>query len=71
MQGAACADDSIAAPIIYASAGQTSVMVPYGVSGRTTTNIRVVYSGVQSDAIPYNVVAAGPGVYTANSSGSG
>jgi uncharacterized protein (TIGR03437 family) len=63
--------DGIVAPILYASAGQTSVMVPYGVSGRTTTNMRITYSGVQSDAIPYNVVAAGPGVYTANSSGSG
>jgi uncharacterized protein (TIGR03437 family) len=63
--------DSIAAPVIYASAGQTSVMVPYGVAGRQTTNIRVVYSGVQGDAIPYNVIAAGPGIYTANSSGTG
>jgi uncharacterized protein (TIGR03437 family) len=46
-------------------------MVPYGVAGRATTNIRVVYSGVQSDTIAYNVVAATPGIYTANASGSG
>lgn len=63
--------DNIAAPIIYARADQTSVMVPYGVAGRTTTSIRIVYSGVQSDAIPYNVLAAAPGVYTANASGTG
>jgi uncharacterized protein (TIGR03437 family) len=63
--------DNIAAPIIYARADQTSVMVPYGVAGRATTNIRVVYSGVQSDTIAYNVVAATPGIYTANASGSG
>jgi uncharacterized protein (TIGR03437 family) len=63
--------DSVAAPIIYTSAGQTSVMVPYGISGRATTNIRVVYSTVQSDAISYNVATAAPGVYTANSAGTG
>jgi uncharacterized protein (TIGR03437 family) len=63
--------DNIPAPIIYARTDQTSVMVPYGVAGRTTTNIRIVYTGVQSDAIPYNVVAAAPGIYTANSSGTG
>ena len=63
--------DNVPAPILYARADQTSVMVPYGVSGRTTTNMRIVYSGVQSDVIPYNVAAATPGIYTANSSGSG
>jgi uncharacterized protein (TIGR03437 family) len=63
--------DNTPAPIVYVSANQTSVMVPYGVAGRATTNIRVVYKGVQSDPITYNVVATAPGVYTANAAGSG
>jgi uncharacterized protein (TIGR03437 family) len=63
--------DGTAAPIIYASATQTSVMVPYGVAGRTTTNIVVEYSGVQSATLAYNVVAAAPGLYTLNSQGTG
>jgi uncharacterized protein (TIGR03437 family) len=63
--------DNTPAPIIYASSGQTSVMVPYGVSGRTTTNIVVEYSGVQSTALTYNVVASAPGVYTLNQQGTG
>jgi uncharacterized protein (TIGR03437 family) len=63
--------DGIAAPIIYASAGQTSVMVPYGVAGRPSTSIRIIYQGVQSDAITYNVTGSAPGIYTANASGSG
>lgn len=63
--------DGTAAPILYASANQTSVMVPYGVSGRATTNIRIVYKGVASDPITYNVVSSAPGIYTANSAGSG
>jgi uncharacterized protein (TIGR03437 family) len=63
--------DGVAAPIIYASAGQTSVMVPYGVFGRTTTSVVVEYSGVQSTALTYNVVLASPGIYTQNSQGTG
>jgi uncharacterized protein (TIGR03437 family) len=63
--------DNVAAPIIYASAGQTSVMVPYGVFGRTTTNIVVEYSGVQSTALTYNVALSSPGVYTLNQQGTG
>ena len=63
--------DGTAAPVIYASAGQTSVMVPYGVAGRTTTAIVVEYSGVQSSPLSYNVTATAPGVYTQNSQGTG
>jgi uncharacterized protein (TIGR03437 family) len=63
--------DGTAAPIIYASATQTSVMVPYGVAGRNTTIIVVEYSGVQSAPLTYNVVAAAPGVYTLNAQGTG
>jgi uncharacterized protein (TIGR03437 family) len=63
--------DNVPAPIIYASALQTSVMVPYGVSGRTTTSIVVEYSGVQSTPLVYNVVAAAPGIYTLNQQGTG
>jgi len=63
--------DGVAAPVIYASATQTSVMVPYGVSGRSTTSIVVEYSGVQSSSITFNVVAAAPGIYTLNQQGNG
>ncbi len=63
--------DGIPAPIIYASATQTSVMVPYGLAGRTTTNVVVAYSGVLSSAVPYNVVTTAPGIYTLNQQGNG
>jgi hypothetical protein len=54
--------DGVVSPVIYASATQTSVMVPYGVAGRTSTNVQVEYLGVQSAAIAYNVVATAPGI---------
>src|ERR1019366_4094082 len=63
--------DLVAAPVIYASNGQTSVMVPYGVAGRTTTSIVVEYSGVQSAPLTYNVAVTAPGIYTQNSQGTG
>jgi uncharacterized protein (TIGR03437 family) len=63
--------DGTPAPVLYASATQTSVMVPYGVNGRTSTNIVVEYSGVQSVPVSQAVVATVPGVYTLNQAGSG
>jgi uncharacterized protein (TIGR03437 family) len=63
--------DNVPAPIIYVSAKQTSVMVPYEVAGRPTTVVRVTYKGVTSDPVTYNVVATVPGIYTQNSQGSG
>ena len=63
--------DSNPAPIVYTSAGQTSVMVPQEVAGRTTTQITVIYQGVSSLPLTYNVVAADPAIYTQNAMGSG
>jgi len=63
--------DGIAAPILYASAKQTSVMVPYEIGGRATTNIQVIYSSVPSATLSYNVTAAVPGIYTLNQQGFG
>jgi len=63
--------DGIPAAVLYASDTQTSVMVPYGVNGRSITSIVVEYSGVQSTAVSQNVVGAAPGIYTLNQQGTG
>ncbi|MBZ5625458.1 MAG: hypothetical protein LAQ69_43195 [Acidobacteriia bacterium] len=63
--------DGVAAPVIYARADVTSVMVPYGVAGRQSTTIVVTYQGVQSSPLVYNVVQAAPGIYSQNQSGTG
>jgi uncharacterized protein (TIGR03437 family) len=63
--------DGVVAPIIYASDTQTSVMVPYAVSGHTSTSVVVEFTGVQSTPVVYNVVAAVPGIYTQNAQGTG
>lgn len=63
--------DGVPAPVIYASALATSVMVPYGVAGRQSTSIVVTYQGVLSAPLVYNVVPAAPGIYSLNASGTG
>jgi uncharacterized protein (TIGR03118 family) len=59
------------APIVYASASQTSVMVPYEITGSTTANIVVSYGGQPTASFSVPVVASVPGLFTSNTSGSG
>src|SRR5204862_4160086 len=63
--------DGVAAPIIYVGANQTSVMVPYFVARGPSTNMVIEYLGVQSNPVPLSVTSTAPGIYTANSAGSG
>ena len=63
--------DGIPAPVVYAMANQASVMVPYEINGRMTTNVQILYQGVPSNVISCHVVAQAPGIYTLNSQGFG
>jgi uncharacterized protein (TIGR03437 family) len=63
--------DGIAAPMIYASAGQTSAIVPYRVTTKTSTQVSVVYQNVASAAQTVAVVPVQLGLFSANASGQG
>jgi uncharacterized protein (TIGR03437 family) len=63
--------DGVPAPVVYASATQTSVVVPYEVAGRPTTSVVVEYQGVPSTALVYSVQPAIPGIFTQNQQGFG
>ena len=63
--------NGVAAPIVYVSATQSSAIVPYEVSTASTAQIVAVYNGIQSPPITVPVVAALPGIFSANSSGAG
>ncbi len=63
--------NGIAAPLVYAAANQVSAVVPYEIAGRSSTDIQVVMAGRSSNTVNAPVVAAAPGVFTADSSGSG
>lgn len=63
--------DEVPAPIIYVSAKQTAVVVPYAVAGKTQTQVVVEYNGVRSAAKTVTVAQAVPGLFSADASGSG
>jgi len=58
------------APLLYASAGQVSAIVPYGVTG-ATASVVVKVSGVSTQPFPTPLAPAVPGIFTADASGSG
>jgi len=63
--------DGNPAPIIYVSATQSTVMVPYAVAGKTTTQVVAEYQGAQSLPVTLNVADASPGLYTITQNGTG
>lgn len=60
-----------AAPLVYVSKTQTSFIVPYDTAAGANAQVTVVYKGVKSAPYAVPVVAASPGVFSANSSGTG
>jgi uncharacterized protein (TIGR03437 family) len=63
--------DGIAAPILYAGAGQVNVVAPYAIAGQTNTSVRVEYLGAFSPAVNMPVLPAEPGIFTLNGQGTG
>lgn len=63
--------DDTPAPLIYVSAGQSSAVVPYNVTGKQSVRVVVEQGANRSPAITVPVVAAKPALFSANSSGRG
>ena len=63
--------DGVPAPLLYASAGQVNTVVPYSVSGESTTQLQLEYLGVWSNPITVQVAATAPGVFSIAGSGQG
>ena len=63
--------DGVAAPIVYTSDKQTSVIVPAEVAGRVFTVISVERGGTLAGVNTASVVASLPGLFTSNASGTG
>jgi uncharacterized protein (TIGR03437 family) len=63
--------DGVAAPIVYVSSSYSSVIVPYEVAGKTSTQLVAVYNGVSSAPVAVAVKAALPGIFSSDASGSG
>jgi len=59
------------APLIFVNSGQINAVVPYQVAGLASTSVEVSYLNQTSNAFSLNVAATAPGLFTANSSGTG
>jgi uncharacterized protein (TIGR03437 family) len=62
--------DGVPAPIVYVSANQTSIVVPYSVTG-TSTRMIVTHNGQSSAPVTVGVASSVPGLFAADASGKG
>jgi uncharacterized protein (TIGR03437 family) len=63
--------DGVPAPVLFASAGQVNVVVPYEVTGESATQVQVEYLGALSPPVSLPVAATAPGIFTLDASGAG
>jgi uncharacterized protein (TIGR03437 family) len=63
--------DGVAAPLVYAHDRQVSGIAPYGIAGKTTTQVQVEYRGAISRAVAIPVNQTHPGIFTQDASGRG
>ena len=63
--------DGTAAPLLYAAPNQINAIVPFGVSGKTTTQLTVTAQGQTIAAVAPSVSAVAPAIFTLDSSGGG
>jgi uncharacterized protein (TIGR03437 family) len=63
--------NGVAAPIVYVSATQSSAIVPYEVSTASSVQVVAMYNGTPSQPFTMPVAPTVPGIFSANSSGTG
>ncbi|MBI3281174.1 MAG: hypothetical protein HYZ57_15170, partial [Acidobacteria bacterium] len=63
--------DNIPAPLIYLRNDQLGAIVPYGLFGRVTTQVRVERFGVRSNEVTLRVEESSPAIFTLDFSGRG
>jgi uncharacterized protein (TIGR03437 family) len=63
--------DGLPAPVVYASAGQLTAIVPYAIGGHAATQMMVANKGVLSSATTIPVTASAPALFTAEANGTG
>jgi uncharacterized protein (TIGR03437 family) len=71
LQGATVLFDGKPAPLIYGSAAQLNVMVPYEIASEASTTISLAYGSVTSTAWSVPVAPSVPGIFTIAGDGVG
>jgi uncharacterized protein (TIGR03437 family) len=59
--------DNIPAPLLFVSDTQIKTVVPYGIAGRSSTQMTVIYKNTFSAAVTLNVTDVSPGIFTNDS----
>jgi uncharacterized protein (TIGR03437 family) len=63
--------DGVAAPMIYTFQSQVSAVVPYGLAGKSTTEVQLKYNGTPSNTVSIPVQSSTPAIFTLDASGLG
>ena len=63
--------NGIPAPLVYTSSGAVAAIVPFEIAGSTSATVSVSYNGQAASTQTVQVVDALPGLFSADSSGSG
>jgi uncharacterized protein (TIGR03437 family) len=63
--------DGVAAPMIFTYQGQVSAVAPYGLAGKTSTQVQLKYNGATSSAMNVPVQPSTPAIFTLDSTGLG
>ena len=71
LTGTAVLFDGMPAPLISAALNQIDIAVPYGVAGKSVTQMEVMSGGQVIAGLGLPVVEAVPGIFTVDSSGTG
>jgi uncharacterized protein (TIGR03437 family) len=69
--GASVLFNGVAAPMVYASAGQVAAVAPFALQGQSSTQVQVSYLGTISNTTTLPVVGSLPGIFSYDSSGTG
>jgi uncharacterized protein (TIGR03437 family) len=59
------------APLLYASAEQINAIVPYELAGASSALVEVLFGQASSNSVTLPVALSAPGIFSANSSGTG
>ena len=63
--------DGIPVPLLYVRSDQVNAVTPFGLEGKTSTQVQIEYQGIRSGVLSLPVAGATPGIFTFDSSGSG
>jgi uncharacterized protein (TIGR03437 family) len=71
LAGTSVTFNGIPAPLVYTSSGVAAAIVPYEIAGTSQATVVVSYNGQPASTQTLNVIDAAPGIFSADSSGSG